>query len=130
MNKDMVRKIREEADQLLGSYPSNHGRVTHDNYKQFTYTYSALLETLRLHPPVPKVIIILNLDAVFDLGRLLRYKSHLLLPSVHQNLKFAKTDDVIPGGPTIEAGDCVTWRYVEKSNILQVATCNKSNVEC
>jgi hypothetical protein len=60
MNKDVICRIREEADQLLGKYPSHQGRVTHDNYKQFTSTYSALLETIRLHPPVPKVI--LNLD--------------------------------------------------------------------
>ncbi|PLW48676.1 hypothetical protein PCANC_15462 [Puccinia coronata f. sp. avenae] len=79
MNKDVICRIREEADQLLGTYPSHQGRVTHDNYKQFTATYSALLETIRLHPPVPK------------------------------SLKFAKADDLIPGGPTIEAGDCVLW---------------------
>ncbi|KAA1103818.1 Protein kinase alk2 [Puccinia graminis f. sp. tritici] len=79
MNKEVISKIREEAAQLLGTYPSHQGRVTHDNYKQFTYTYAAVLETIRLHPPVPK------------------------------NLKFAKADDLIPGGPTVEAGDCVTW---------------------
>nr|AHK06536.1 putative cytochrome P450 [Puccinia horiana] len=32
-----------------------------------------------------------------------------LHPAVPKNLKFAKADDIIPGGPTIEAGDCVTW---------------------
>ncbi|PLW50750.1 hypothetical protein PCASD_00742 [Puccinia coronata f. sp. avenae] len=79
MNKDVIRKIRQEANQILGAYPFHQGRVTHDNYRQFKSTYSALLETLRLHPPVPK------------------------------NVRFAKADDVIPGGPTVEAGDCLTW---------------------
>ncbi|KAI7947322.1 hypothetical protein MJO28_009230 [Puccinia striiformis f. sp. tritici] len=79
MNKDLIAKIRQESAELLGKYPAQQGRVTHENYKHFTCTYSALLETIRLHPPVPK------------------------------NLKFAKAADVIPGGPTIEAGDCVTW---------------------
>ncbi|POW23498.1 hypothetical protein PSHT_00059 [Puccinia striiformis] len=78
MNKDLIAKIRQESAELLGKYPAQQGRVTHENYKHFTCTYSALLETIRLHPPVPK------------------------------NLKFAKAADVIPGGPTIEAGDCVT----------------------
>ncbi|OAV90897.1 hypothetical protein PTTG_28169 [Puccinia triticina 1-1 BBBD Race 1] len=79
MNKDMISKIREEVAQLLGTNPSDESRVTYENYKQFTITYAAILEAVRLHPPVPK------------------------------SLKFAKTDDVIPGGPTVEAGDCVIW---------------------
>ncbi|PLW23076.1 hypothetical protein PCASD_10522 [Puccinia coronata f. sp. avenae] len=74
MNKDVIRKIRQEANQILGAYPFHQGRVTHDNYRQFKSTYSALLETLRLHPPVPK------------------------------NVRFAKADDVIPGGQPSKQG--------------------------
>jgi len=79
MNKDITSRIREEAMEILGEDPDHQGRVTPENYRQFTTAYAALLEAIRLHPPVPN------------------------------NMKYAMTDDKIPGGPTIEAGDCVKW---------------------
>ncbi|KNZ52754.1 hypothetical protein VP01_345g3 [Puccinia sorghi] len=79
MNKDITSRIREEAMEILGEDADHQGRVTPENYRQFTTAYAALLEAIRLHPAVPK------------------------------NVKFAMTDDKIPGGPTIEAGDCLTW---------------------
>ncbi|KAI9625940.1 hypothetical protein KEM48_010640 [Puccinia striiformis f. sp. tritici PST-130] len=79
MNKDIVSRIRQEAADILGAESDNQASVTPENYRQFICTYASLLEAIRLHPGVPK------------------------------NVKFAMADDKIPGGPTIEAGDCVTW---------------------
>ncbi|KAI9622271.1 hypothetical protein H4Q26_015308 [Puccinia striiformis f. sp. tritici PST-130] len=50
-------------------------RVTYENYKQFILAYAIVHETLRLHPSVPK------------------------------DLKCVASDDQIPGGPRVEAGD-------------------------
>ncbi|PLW36325.1 hypothetical protein PCANC_19449 [Puccinia coronata f. sp. avenae] len=79
MNKDFMSRIRKEAVDILGEDLNDQGRVTPENYRQFVCAYAALLEAIRLHPGVPK------------------------------NVKFALTDDKIPGGPIIEAGDCLTW---------------------
>ncbi|KAH9450504.1 hypothetical protein Pst134EB_018040 [Puccinia striiformis f. sp. tritici] len=54
-------------------------RVTYENYKQFILAYAIVHETLRLHPSVPK------------------------------DLKCVASDDQIPGGPRVEAGDMVRW---------------------
>ncbi|EFP83988.2 uncharacterized protein PGTG_09701 [Puccinia graminis f. sp. tritici CRL 75-36-700-3] len=53
--------------------------VTYDNYKRFVWPQAVLHETLRLHPSVPKNAIV------------------------------ALSDDKIPGGPTIEAGNLIRW---------------------
>ncbi|OAV86123.1 hypothetical protein PTTG_01734 [Puccinia triticina 1-1 BBBD Race 1] len=79
MNKELVSKIREEANTLLGGEVNDSRHVTYANHRQFVVPYSVILETLRLHPSVPK------------------------------NGKIALGDDQIPGGPTIQAGDAVRW---------------------
>jgi hypothetical protein len=56
MNKDIITRIREEAAEILGEDSENVGRVTPENYRQFTCAYASLLEAFRLHPAVPKVI--------------------------------------------------------------------------
>lgn len=42
--------------EILGEDADHQGRVTPENYRQFTTAYAALLEAIRLHPAVPKVI--------------------------------------------------------------------------
>lgn len=80
MNEDLVTKVREEAIEILGEdLDHHHPGVTFENYKRFVWTYSVVLETLRLHPSVPR------------------------------NMKFALAHDKIPNGPVIEPGDCVRW---------------------
>lgn len=79
MNKDIVSKIHHEITEVLGDEECYEKGVTYDNHKRFTWAYSVVLETLRLHPSVPK------------------------------NAKSALTRDHIPGGPIIEAGDIVRW---------------------
>jgi hypothetical protein len=56
MNKDFMSRIRKEAVDILGEDLNDQGRVTPENYRQFVYAYAALLEAIRLHPGVPKVI--------------------------------------------------------------------------
>ncbi|WAQ89999.1 hypothetical protein PtA15_11A691 [Puccinia triticina] len=79
MNKDLISKIREEAIEILGDANEDQERVTYENYKRFIWTNAMILETLRLHPSVPK------------------------------NVKCVASHDQIPGGPTVEAGDLVRW---------------------
>jgi cytochrome P450 len=55
MNKDLISKIREEATTILGGEADGSTNVTNANHKQFVWCYSVILETLRLHPSVPKV---------------------------------------------------------------------------
>lgn len=80
MNKDLIAKIRAETNEMAGAGDDGQKRVTYENYKRFTWSYATFLETLRLHPSLPK------------------------------NGKTALANDQIPGGPTIEAGDIVRWR--------------------
>ncbi|EFP83989.2 uncharacterized protein PGTG_09702 [Puccinia graminis f. sp. tritici CRL 75-36-700-3] len=79
MNKDLVSKIREEAIEILGDQDSDQDRVTYENYKQFIWSQAVVYEALRLHPSIPKS------------GR------------------YVASDDRIPGGPTVEAGNLVRW---------------------
>ncbi|KNE98919.1 hypothetical protein PSTG_07764 [Puccinia striiformis f. sp. tritici PST-78] len=80
MNKELICKIRDETIEVLGDDPvDDQLSVSYENYKQFVWTHAVVLEALRLHPSVPK------------------------------NAKIALSDDKIPGGPTIEAGDMVRW---------------------
>ncbi|KAA1099008.1 cytochrome P450-dit2 [Puccinia graminis f. sp. tritici] len=79
MNEDLISKIREEAIEILGDENDGQERVTHENYKRFVWTNAIVLETLRLHPSVPK------------------------------NTKCVVSHDQIPGGPTVEAGDIIRW---------------------
>ncbi|PLW12359.1 hypothetical protein PCASD_22821, partial [Puccinia coronata f. sp. avenae] len=77
MNADVVAKIREEASAMIGK--DRGGQVTYENNKEFKWAHAVFLETLRLHPSVPK------------------------------NVRFALRDEKIPNGPVIEAGDAVRW---------------------
>ncbi|KAA1068783.1 hypothetical protein PGT21_001908 [Puccinia graminis f. sp. tritici] len=77
MNEDLVAKIREEASTITGK--DRAGQVTYENNKEFKWAHAVVLETLRLHPSIPK------------------------------NIRFALKADKIPGGPVIEAGDAVRW---------------------
>lgn len=79
MNPDLISIIREEAIEILGDENDDQERVTHENYKRCVWTNAIVLETLRLHPSVPK------------------------------NLKCVVSHDQIPGGPTVEAGDMIRW---------------------
>lgn len=79
MNRDLIAKIRAETNEIVGAADEDQERVTYENYKRFTWSYATFLETLRLHPSLPK------------------------------NAKTALANDQIPGGPTIEAGDMVRW---------------------
>jgi hypothetical protein len=53
MNADVVAKIREEASAMIGK--DRGGQVTYENNKEFKWAHAVFLETLRLHPSVPKV---------------------------------------------------------------------------
>ncbi|PLW34504.1 hypothetical protein PCASD_09792 [Puccinia coronata f. sp. avenae] len=77
MNQDLVAKIREEASIITSQ--DRAGQVTYGNNKEFKWAHAVILETLRLHPSIPK------------------------------NIRFALKADKIPDGPVIEAGDAVRW---------------------
>lgn len=79
MNRHLISKIRDETIEILGDDDPNQGGVSYENYKEFIWAYAVVLETLRLHPSVPK------------------------------NMKVAISDDQIPGGPFIQSGDFVRW---------------------
>ncbi|KAA1089201.1 Cytochrome P450 52A3 [Puccinia graminis f. sp. tritici] len=79
MNKGLISKVREEGNDILGEGEGSRRGVTYANHKKFLWSHAVVLETLRLHPSVPK------------------------------NGKIALSDDKIPGGPLIQAGDMVRW---------------------
>jgi cytochrome P450 len=53
VNEDLVAKIREEASIITGK--DRAGQVTYENNKEFKWAHAVVLETLRLHPSIPKV---------------------------------------------------------------------------
>lgn len=75
-NPEQQDALRSELERLL---PQSESEIQFDEFKHFKKSQAAFLETLRLHPPVPK------------------------------NLRCALGDDQLPNGPKIYKGDVLTF---------------------
>ena len=74
-----MQKVIQEVEEVCGSIANAQPNYSYDTLCKLRYTHAAVMEVLRLHPPVPV------------------------------DHKYAIKDDVLPDGTFIPAGAAVSW---------------------
>eukprot|EP00978_Attheya_sp_CCMP212_P016468 scaffold43153_cov45-Attheya_sp.AAC.2 len=72
-------RIREESELVCGGVKDDDAVYTYETIQKLDYTHAVVMETLRLHSPVP------------------------------DDFKFSVQEDVLPDGTHIPAGSCVMY---------------------